>query len=145
MKKQLLFCTLIGIMTACQQETDVQPNSVTLASEVVGTYRTNLYLDPSYVATSADQMPVMELKAESDSTVTLLYTKQYPTKTSQLIEHVRLSRQPTGIQLRSAGVVIGTMETDRIFTDNGMEKQGQLLRIHVSNDAQNSLIFAGAK
>lgn len=145
MKKPLLFCTLIAVMTACQQEADIQPNSMTLASEVVGTYRTNLYLDPSYVATSAGQMPVMELKAESDSMVSLVYTKQYPSESSQLIEHILLSRQTTGIQLRLAGSVIGTMETDRIFTNNGMEKQGQLLRLNVQNDTQTSLTFAGVK
>lgn len=145
MKKQLLFCALAGVMMACQQESDIQPNSVTLASEVVGTYRTNLYLDPSYVATSAEQMPVTELRAESDSAVTLVYTKQYSPRASRLIEHILLSRHPTGIELRSAGSVIGTLETDRIFTDNGMEKQGKLLRLNVQKNTQNSLTFVGAK
>ena len=50
MKNRLLFCSFVGMLTACQQEADIQPSSLTLASEVVGTYRTNFYLDPSCVA-----------------------------------------------------------------------------------------------
>jgi len=145
MKKQLLFCALIGTLTACQHEEDIQPNSTSLASEVVGTYRTNFYLDPSCVAISAGQMPYAELKAQSDSTVTLVYTKLSPVKTSRLIENVSLSRQANGVQLRVANSSIGTLQTDRVFTDNGMEKQGKLLRINLQSDPQEILFFAGVK
>ncbi len=145
MKNRLLFCALAGVLTACQQEADIQPTSTTLAGEVVGTYRTNFYLDPSCVAMSAGQMPYTELKAESDSSVTLVYTRLYPAKTSQFIKHVALSRQPNSIQLRVADSSIGTLQTDRIFTNNGMEKQGKLLRINVQDSRQNGLNFTGFK
>ena len=142
MKKQLLFCALVGTMTACQRETDIQPTSSTLAGEVVGIYRTNVYLDPSRVAIPTEQMPYTELKAESDSTVTLVYSLA---KTSRSIQHIRLSRQADGIQLLLADSSIGTLQTDRVFTTSGMEKQGKLLRINMQNDATNQLYFAGYK
>ncbi|GAB3778985.1 hypothetical protein GCM10028818_28970 [Spirosoma horti] len=145
MKKRLLFCALLGTLTACQHEGDIQPNATSLASEVVGTYRTNFYLDPSCVAISAGQMPYAELKAQSDSTVTLVYTKLSPVKTSRLIENVSLSRQANGVQLRIANSNIGTLQTDRVFTDNGMEKQGKLLRINLQSDPQETLYFAGVR
>jgi len=145
MKKRLLFCSLLGTLTACQYEGDIQPNATSLASEVVGTYRTNFYLDPSCVAISAGQMPYAELKAQSDSTVTLIYTKLSPVKTSRLIENVSLSRQTNGVQLRVANSNIGTLQTDRVFTDNGMEKQGKLLRINLQSDPQETLYFAGVR
>ena len=145
MKKRLLFCSLVGILTACRNEGDIQPTSTSLASEVVGTYRTNFYLDPSCVAVPTGQMPYAEIKAQSDSTVTLVYTKLYPVRTSRSIEHVRLSQQTNGVQLRVADSSIGTLQSDRIFTDNGMEKQGQLLRITSQNDPQNVLYFVGIK
>ncbi len=145
MKKRLLFCALVGTMTACQRDGDIQPTAATLSGEVVGIYRTNFYLDPSCVAISANQMPYTELKVVSDSTVTLVYTKLYPTKTSRFIEHIGLNRQPNGIQLIIGDSSIGTLQTDRVFTDNGMEKQGKLLRINVQNDSQNLLNFAGIK
>ena len=145
MKNRLLFCALASLLTACQQEVAIQPDLPALTAEVVGTYRTNFYLDPSCVAMSADQMPYTELKAESDSSVTLIYTKLYPVKVNQSIEHVIISRQPTGIQFRVADSSIGTLQTDRIFTNNGMEKQGKLLRISIQNNPQSSLYFAGFK
>lgn len=141
MKKRLLFCSTIAVLAACRQETDIQPTSLSLANEIAGTYRTNVYLDPSTVATPANQMPYAVLKAESDSNVTIMYTTSYPTKASQTIEHVLLSRQADGIQLRLGNASIGTMQTDRIFTNNGMEKQGQLLRL----TGRNALEFVGAK
>ncbi|MFD2932236.1 hypothetical protein [Spirosoma flavum] len=145
MKKRLLFCSMVGVLTACQQEGDVQPASTTLASEVVGIYRTNFYLDPSSVAISANQMSYAELKVQSDSTVTLVYTKLYPAKISRSFENVGLRRQSNGVQLRIADSGIGTLQTDRIFTDNGMEKQGKLLRITIQDDPQSLLNFAGIK
>ncbi len=145
MNKRLLFCSLVGILTACQHEGDIQPTSVSLASEVVGTYRTNFYLDPSCVAISTDQMPYTEIKAQSDSTVILTYTKLSPAKISRSIENVRLNRQANSVQLSLDGSTIGSMQTDRIFTDNGMEKQGKLLRINIQHEPQDFLYFAGIK
>ena len=144
MKKQLLFCSLMGVLTACQQQTDIQPSTSSLAGEVAGTYRTNFYLDVSCVAIPAGQMPYAEVKAESDSSVTLIYTKFSPAKSSRVINHIRLVRQLAGIGLYLADSSVGTLKTDRIFTDNGMEKQGKLLRITVQ-DPQNFLYFAGTR
>lgn len=144
MNQRLLLFALLAGATACQQETDVRPNALTLADEVAGTYRTNVYLDPSCVALSADQMPYAKLQAESDSTVTLIYVKRYPAKSSQHIPNVRLNRQADAIQLRIANSSIGALQPDRIFTNNGMEKQGKLLRISLPNDPQ-PLYFAGSK
>lgn len=145
MKKQLLFCAFVGTMTACQREMDIQPTSPTLAGEVAGTYRTNVYLDPSRVSIPAEQMPYTELKAESDSSVTLVYNTQYLTKSSQSIQHVRLSQQADLIQLLVADSSIGTLQTDRVFTNDGMEKQGKLLRVNIQTDSKTQLTFAGVK
>ena len=141
MKKRLLLCSITGLLAACGQETDIQPSSSALANDIAGTYRTNVYLDPSTVATPADQMPYAVLKTESDSSVTIVYTTLYPIKASQVIENVLLSHQADGIQLRLANTSIGSLQTDRIFTNNGMEKQGQLLRL----DGKNDLEFVGSK
>ena len=145
MNQRLLLFAFLAAATACQRETDIQPNAQTLAGEVAGTYQTNVYLDPSCVALSPNQMPYVQLQAESDSAVTLIYTKQYPVKSSQRISNVTLNRQTDGIQLRVADSSIGTLQTDRIFINNGMEKQGKLLRISLLNDPQRSLYFAGYK
>lgn len=145
MKNRLLFCALMGILTACQQETDIQPGTSTLAGEAAGTYQTNFYLDPSYVAMSADQLPYAELKTESDNSVTLVYTKLYPTKVSQIVQHISLVRQSAGIQLFMDGLNIGTLQTDRIFTNSGMERQGQLLRLNLQSESRNDLNFVGSK
>ena len=88
---------------------------------------------------------MLVLKQESDSSVTFIYTKLYPTKSSQSIEHIRVRRQAEEIQLRLDDLNVGLLKTDRIFTNNGMEKQGQLLRITLQNDAQNGLYFAGIR
>lgn len=141
MKKQLLLCAVLGVVMACQQEGNIDPASPSLAASVAGTYRTNLYMDPSYVALPANQMPYAELKAESDSSVLFVYTEQYPTKSSQTVSHIQLVRRPDGIQLRVGGLTIGTFKTDRIFTNNGMEKQGPLLRITLGK----SLNFTGIR
>ncbi|WP_420146643.1 hypothetical protein, partial [Spirosoma sp.] len=110
-----------------------------------GTYRTNVYLDPSQVATPTGQMPFAELRGESDSSVTLVYTTTYPTKAEQSIQHVTLSRLTNGIQLRASGSVIGTLQTDRIFTNSGMEKQGKLLRISLQHSSEDIPDFVGSK
>lgn len=145
MKKRLLFCTFLGALTACQRESDIQPKSTTLSNEVAGTYQTNFYLDPSCVALSANQMPYAELKAESDSTVTLVYTRLYPNKVVNRVPHINLTRQMDAIVFRVADSSVGTLQTDRIFTNNGMEKQGKLLRISMQNNPQSPFYFAGFK
>lgn len=143
-QRLLLFAFLAGA-TACQRETDIRPNAQTLAAEVAGTYQTNVYLDPSSVALPADQMPYAQLQTESDSTVTLVYTKLYPARSSQRIPNIALNRRADGIQLRVADSSIGALQTDRIFMNNGMEKQGKLLRVSLQNDPQHSVYFAGFK
>lgn len=145
MIQRLLLFALLATATACQRDADVQPSPQTLAGEVAGTYRTNVYLDPSCVALSANQMPYAEIRAESDSTVTLIYTKLYPAKSSQRIPNITLNREADAIQLHRADSSIGTLQTDRIFMNNGMEKKGKLLRISLQNNPQHSLYFAGFK
>jgi hypothetical protein len=145
MNRQLLFCALLGFMTACQHENDIQPSTSSLAGEVTGSYQTNFFLDPSCVAVPADQMPTAELKAESDSTVTLLYTKFFPAKEVRQLSHINLSRQADVVQLRMADSGIGSFQADRIFTNNGMEKQGKVLRITLQQNPQETLFFTGYK
>jgi len=146
MKKQLLFCVLLGSLASCAQEADVQPSTGSLAKEVAGKYQTNFYLDPSCVAIPASQMPYAEIRAESDSSVTMIYTKLYPAKMNRVVGRIRLVRQPAGIDLRLADSIVGTLRTERIFANNGMEKQGQLLRIMMGQtDPQNFLYFAGTR
>ena len=145
MNQRLLLFALLAAATACQRETDIQPTAQTLSGEVAGTYRTNVFLNPSCVALATSQMPYAEIQTESDSTVTLTYTKLYPDKTSQRLSNVRLTRQADAIQLRVADSSIGTLQTDRVFLNNGMEKQGKLLRISLPNNPQPALYFAGFK
>jgi hypothetical protein len=145
MIKQLLFCALVASLAACQQDGDVQPNLPSLALDVAGMYRTNVFLDPSRVAVSADKMPFAELKTESDSTVSLVYTKLSPEKDIKEFHNVRLSRQGDVVLLKVADVNIGTLQTDRIFTNSGMEKQGRLLRLSIFEEPNFVLYFSGAK
>ncbi len=145
MNKRLLFCALLGSITACQRDGDIQPTSSSLAAEVAGVYRTNFYLDPSSVAIPADKLPYAELKKESDSTVALVFTKLYPEKAVNELPNIKLRRQSSTIQLRLADSSIGTLQADRIFTNSGMEKQGNLLRITLQSNSQHLLNFAGAK
>lgn len=130
MKRHLLLCTLLGSMAACQQKSDIQPRTASLADEVVGNYQTNFYLDLSCIATPTDKMPSAVVQAETDSTVTLIYARHYPTEEIRRIAHISLNRQVESIQLRVKDSSIGTFQTDRIFTNNGMEKQGKVLRIN---------------
>lgn len=145
MNRHLLFCALLGSLAACTHEAEIQPGSASLAGEVAGTYRTNAYLDLSCVALPAGQMPYAELKPETDSSVTFVYTRLYPNKSTQQIANVSLRRQADVIQLRLANRSIGTLQTDRLFTNNGMEKQGKVLRVTMQSDPQNVLYFSGAK
>ena len=145
MSQRLILLALLATATACQRESDIQPNAKTLAGEVAGTYHTNVYLDPSGVALSSDQMPDAQLQRESDTTVTLIYTNHYPDKSSQRISNVSLVRQADAIQLRVADSSVGTLQIDRIFLNNGMEKQGKLLRLSIQKHPQIPFTFTGFK
>ncbi len=145
MNKLPLLFALLTAATACQQERAIQPNTPTLAGEMAGMYHTNVYLDPACVTLPASQLPYAEVQAETDSTVTLIYTKFYPAKITQRISNVGLIRQADAIQLRLADSSIGTLQTDRLFMNNGMEKQGKLLRVSVRTAPQQSVYFAGFK
>ncbi len=142
MSKRLLFCTLLVTAAACRRESDIQPSASSLAGEVTGTYRTNVYLDPSCVAVPADKMPYAELKPVSDSTVAISYTKLYPT---YYVPEAFLRREADVVQLRVADSSVGTVQTDRVFTNNGMEKQGRLLRLTLLNNPSGTLVFDGLK
>ncbi|MBC7571696.1 MAG: hypothetical protein H7319_18495 [Spirosoma sp.] len=146
MKKQLLFYLLLGSLAACTQENDVQPSPNTLAGEVSGAYRTNPYVDPSCVAIPASQMPVVTLRPESDGIVSLVYAYQFPKPGSQQLTGIQLSRRAdNAVQLTHGNVVLGTVQIDRVFTNNGMEKQGRLLRINALDTQPNVPYFTGVK
>ncbi len=124
----------------------MQPGPATLAGEVSGTYRTNPYLDPSCVATPAGQMSVVTLRPESDGVVSLVYAYQFPKPGTHQLTGVLLSRQAdSAVQLTHGNVVLGTVQTDRVFTNNGMEKQGKLLRINAPYTQPDIPYFAGVK
>lgn len=143
MKNQLLLCAFVASLSACQRESTIQPNPASPADEVAGTYRTNVYLDPSSVALSPGQVPYAEINVETDSTVAIVYTRLHPEKNIRYLPNVDVKRQPDGIQLQRAGSSIGTLQIDRIFTNNGMEKQGKLLRMSIPIDSSNVINFAG--
>lgn len=145
MNKQLLFCALVASLTACQQDGDIEPSKSSLIEDVAGTYHTNVFLDPSSVAVLDNEMPYAELKAESDSTVTVTYTKLSPAQEIKQIQHVNISRQADTIFLKVDGITIGTLQPDRVFTNSGMEKQGRLLRLSIQQEDNNALNFAGAR
>ncbi|GAB3713386.1 hypothetical protein GCM10027592_52580 [Spirosoma flavus] len=145
MKKQLLFCAFLGTLSACQQEGDIQPSPVTAAKEITGTYQTNFFLDPANVAVPAGQLAYIQIKAETDSNVTIIYTKNSFPKVNLSLSHVAVIRQNEGLVLRSGNMDIGTLQTDRVFTNNGMEKQGKLLRLNYQSNGQNLLNFTGLK
>lgn len=143
MKKQLLFCLLLSSFAACRQENDVQPSPRTLADEVSGLYRTNPFVNPSCVAIPASQMPTITLRPESDGVVSLVYASYFPKPGSQRLTGVLLSRRAdSAVQLTLGNVVLGVVQTDRVFTNNGMEKQGELLRVNTQPDIP---YFAGVK
>ena len=142
MKKQL-FCLLLSSLAACTPESDVQPSVSTLAGEVSGTYQTNPYVNPSCVAIPASQMPTVTLRPEADGGVSLVYAYQFPKPGSQQLTGVSLSRRAdSAVQLIHGDAVLGTVQIDRVFTSNGMEKQGKLLRVTVQPDGP---YFAGVK
>jgi len=146
MKKQLLFCLLLSSFAACTQENDVHPSPGTLAGEVSGAYRTNPFVNPSCVAIPASQMPIITLRPESDGVVSLVYAYQFPKPGSRQITGVQLSRRAdSAVQLTHDNVVLGTVQTDRVFTNNGMEKQGKLLRVDAQDILPDVSYFAGVK
>ncbi|NDU93417.1 hypothetical protein [Spirosoma terrae] len=144
MKKQLLFFALLVALSACQNENDVRPNQA-ITSAASGLYQTNFFLDPSCVAIPDGKMPYAEIKKETDSTITIAYTRFYPDKEIRQLEHVLLSRQAESIQLKLNKASIGSIQTDRIFTDKGMEKEGQVLRINWQKTPQDFIYFTGYK
>ncbi|WP_338873679.1 hypothetical protein WBJ53_31145 [Spirosoma sp. SC4-14] len=145
MMKQLLFFVFLGMLTACRHESDILPNATSLAGEVVGTYQTNFFLDPSCAAIPSDKMPFAKVEAESDSAVTLIYTRQYPNRETRRLEHIKLNRQADAVQFNMADSSIGLLQTDRMFMDNGMEKQGKVLRLTMQNSPEAVLFFTGYK
>jgi hypothetical protein len=144
MKKALLFSILAFLSAACGPGNDVAP---TLASEVSGTYLTNGFLDYLCVALPADQMPTATLTPETDATVTLTYLRKYPMVQSQTFMHLQLTRlADKSIQLSQQGQILGTVQTDRAFNTNGMERQALVLRVQTNpNDPQTAITFTGAK
>ncbi|MBO0950224.1 hypothetical protein [Fibrella forsythiae] len=143
MKKALLFSTLLFVSAACSRNNDVAP---TLASEVAGTYLTNGFLDILCIALPANQMPAVTLTPETEAAVTLTYLRQYPTAQSQTLTHLQLTRlADKSIQLTQQGQVLGTVQTDRAFNTNGMERQALVLRVQTNANPQTAITFTGAK
>ena len=90
-------------------------------------------------------MPSATLKSQSDVTVTLTYQETYPTVKSQTIANIALQRlTDTSIRLINNGNVIGTVRTDRVFSSNGMERQGLVLRVQTDSPG-TTVNFTGAK
>ncbi len=144
MKKVLLFSTLLFLSAACSRSTDVSP---TVAGEVAGTYLTNGFLDYLCIALPADKMPTATLTPESDATVTLTYLRRYPVEQSQTFPSLQLTRlTDKSIQLTRQGQVLGTIQTDRAFNANGMERQALVLRVQANTrDPLTAITFTGAK
>lgn len=141
MKHLILSALLLGL-AACGRGTDIAP---TLASEVAGSYQTNGFLDVLCVSLPPNKMPTAALKSQSDAVVTLTYQQSYPVQQTRIIDNVLLQRQAdNSIQLLSAGSVIGTVRTDRVFSSNGMEQQGLVLRVQATT-AGATVYFTGSK
>lgn len=144
MKTPLLSVTallLTGWLTGCQHTNDIEPQS--LARSVAGTYKTNAYVNPLFVALTAGQLPQLFVKPETDSTVTVVYTQFHPTKTTQQLAHVLLQRSGDVVTLKQEGKVIGSWQWDRIFTSNGMETQANVLQLANQSGQDSSLSFTG--
>ncbi len=143
--KTLLLSTaalcLTGWLTGCQQTTDVEPQS--LSRTVAGTYKTNAFVNPLFVALHADQMPKLTVKVETDSTVTLIYRQFSPTKVTQQLTQVLLQRRGETLTLKQAGKLIGSWQWDRVFTSNGMETQTNVLQLAKQVSQDSSVSFTG--
>lgn len=145
MKARLLLFVITGMLVSCRQE--VEPEAATLAGRLSGMYQTNGFLDVLCIALPADKMPVAELKAESDSEVTVVIRRFYPTAGTRTLKKVALQPQADrSVRLLYQGSVIGTCQTDRVFNNSGMEMEGNVLRIsRPADDPQESLLFTGYK
>lgn len=144
MKTPLLSVTallLTSWLTGCQQTNDIEPQS--LARSVAGTYKTNAFVNPLFVALTDKQLPQLLVKPETDSTVILVYTKSYPTKTTQQLAHVLLQRSGDVVTLKQEGKIIGSWQWDRVFTGNGMETQANVLQLANQSGQDNSPSFTG--
>ncbi|MBO0939748.1 hypothetical protein J2I47_24595 [Fibrella sp. HMF5335] len=138
----LLLGTLVFTTMSCGRDTDIAP---TMASEVTGRYQTNGFLDVLCVALPANKMPTATINIQSDAVVTLTYQQVYPTEQTHVIPNIALKRQAdNSIQLSSGGSVVGTVSTDRVFSNNGMERQGLVLRIQAVS-AGTRVSFTGSK
>ncbi|QKZ11746.1 hypothetical protein [Spirosoma sp. KUDC1026] len=144
MKKRLLFCAFAGSLASCQREGDIQPARVSVASEVVGTYETNAFTDVLHVATPANQMPTINVTAETDTTVTMTYTNPYPSLSEDQISHVLVRRQAEGVYFWTNDTLIGSLQNDRAFTSRGIEKQAEVLRINAVH-SNKTVRFVGFK
>lgn len=144
MKKRLLFCAFAGSLASCQREGDIQPAMVSVTKEVVGTYQTNAFTDVLHVSTPANQMPTLNITAETDSTVTMTYTDQYPSVAEEQISHVLVRQQADGIYFWKNDTLVGALQNDRAFTSSGIEKQADVLRINVAR-SEKAIRFVGYK
>lgn len=144
MKKRLLFCAFAGSLASCQREGDIQPARVSVASEVVGTYETNAFTDVLHVATPANQLPTLNVTAETDTTVTMTYTNPYPSSSEDQIPHVLVRRQAEGVYFWTNDTLIGSLQNDRAFTSRGIEKQAEVLRINAVH-SNKTVRFVGFK
>ncbi|CCH56265.1 hypothetical protein BN8_05587 [Fibrisoma limi BUZ 3] len=144
MKTQLLLFVLLGGLVACQKDGDVQPTS--LASEVAGTYQTNRFIDVLTLPIPSDKTTTVELKAESANEVTMIVTRRFPAPETWTLTHAVLSRQQDqSIAITAQGIQVGSLQQDRVFTDNGMETQGRVLRIRLTGTSlsDDELNFTG--
>ena len=143
MKKELLLGLSIVFM-GCQPDKDITPDHAALSAEVKGNYQTNSFLDFRCIALSADQLPKADVKAQSDSQITIVLHQYYPDKQDVSLQNVLLSRQTdNSIQLMHNGEAIGTFQQDRIFTSSGMETTGNVLRVNKAGSAP--MVFVGYK
>lgn len=135
--KTLLLPGLLLLLTACQPNADVNP--VSSADAVTGTYQTNPFLDYTRLTLSAGQMPIATIKAANDNTLTLTITQSAPTINVRTLTGITIVREDDQqLNLVQNGRVIGSVQTGRAFTANGMETQGKLLRL-----SDSTLTFVG--
>lgn len=132
---------LAGLLTSCQQGADIEPQS--LSQAVAGTYKTNAFVNPLFVALHTDQIPHLVVKPETDSTVTLIYNQFSPSKVTQQLTQVVLQRQGETIFLKQNGKPIGSWQWDRVFTSNGVETQTNVLQLAKQVSQDSSVSFTG--
>ena len=144
MNKQRLLGLML-VLAGCQPEKDITPDLAPAIVEVTGKYQTNGYLDLLTITLPTEQLPTADVKAQSDSEVTLTLHQYYPATRHIILEHVGLARQSdSSIRLSYQGQVIGSYQTDRLFTNSGMEAQGKVLRISKTGD-ESPMVFVGYK